>query len=113
MHLLLLLLLLPPHDARTWAVVPVAGVPGCPIDHLVLRHVPWARLVLAVARLKTHIAALAAVAELVGRVAAIADRGDLSRCSMRAGHGKCASLLLCRRHSRRRAAAGAGWCSVT
>lgn len=108
-----LLLLLLRRGARIVAAVPVAVAPDCPKDHSVLLHVPQVCSDLAVARPRIRIAALAAVGGLVDRVAAIAERADLFLCSMRGGHEKYASLPLRRHHSRRRAAAGAGWYSVT
>lgn len=101
-------------DAAKAAPVRAAVAPEYPIDHSApLLHVPWAAPGLAVARLKTRTAVQAAVAALLGRVAAIAETGDPSRYSMRGALGKCVNLLLCRRRSRQRAAAGADWCSVT
>lgn len=109
-----LLLLLQRRDATTEAPVLVAGAPGCPTNHSVLHpHAPWAAPDLAVVRLRTRIAAPAAVVELVGRAAAIAGTGDPSPYSTRGEPGKYVNLLLCRRRSRLRGAAGASWCTVT
>jgi hypothetical protein len=108
------LLLLLPRGVVIGAPVLVAVAAGCPIGHSVrLLHDPWAPPGLAGAQTRTQTAAPAAVAGLLGRVAAIAGRGGLSLYSMHGERGRCASLLLCRHRSRPRAAAGAGWCSVT
>jgi hypothetical protein len=99
--------------ATTEAAGLVVVVPDCPTGHSTLLHGPQALPGPAVALLMTQIAAPAVVAGLVGRVVAIAGTDDLFQCSTRGGLEKCVSLLLCRRRSRQRVAAGASWCTVT
>lgn len=102
------------HGATRVAAVLAVAARGCPIDHSALLHVPRAHPDPAVARPRKRIAAaLAVAAGLAGQEAAIAGMGVPFLYSTRGEPWRCASLLRCRRRSRRRVAVGGGWCTVT